>query len=46
MKKKLFSSKAGKFFLAVNCLILAILFWFVVKYIQIGELPIISFIFG
>ena len=46
MKKKLFSSKAGQFILVLNCLILAILFWFAVKYIQIGNLPVISFIFS
>ena len=46
MKKKLFGSKAGKFFLILNCLILAIVFWFAVKFIEIGGLPLISFIFS
>ncbi len=46
MKKKNFSGKARKIVLAISCLILAILFWFVVKFVQIGDLPLTSFIYG
>ena len=46
MKKNTLSSKAKKILLAINCLILAIIFWFVVKLIQIDELPLISLIFS
>lgn len=46
MKKKTLGSRAQKILLAINCLILAIIFWFVVKLIQIDELPLISLIFG
>lgn len=46
MKKKLFTGRGGKIMLAFNCLILAILFWLVVKYLDIGELPTISSLFG
>ena len=46
MKKKSFGSRARKILLAFNCLILAILFWFAVKLVEIGEIPFISFIFS
>ena len=39
MKKIVLGSKAGKIILAVNCLILAIIFWFAVKLVDLGELP-------
>lgn len=39
MKKNLFSGKAGKIILILNCLILAIVFWFAVKLVELGELP-------
>ncbi len=45
MKKKISGSKAGQFFLALNCLILAILFWLAVEYLKIDELPLIT-LFG
>ena len=37
MKKNLLGGKAGKIILAVNCLILAIVFWFAVKMLNLGE---------
>ena len=46
MKKKILGSKARKVILAFYCLILAILFWFVITYLRIDELPIISLIFS
>lgn len=46
MKKKLFTGRGGKILLAFNCLVLAILFWLVVRYMEIGELPTISSLFG
>ena len=45
MKKKLFNGTAAKIFLAINCLIFAIIFWILVKLVDGGELPFISSIF-
>lgn len=39
MKKNILGGKAGKIILAINCLILAIVFWFAVRLIDLGELP-------
>lgn len=43
MKNKFSGSKVGKLFLALNCLILAILLWFAVEYMNLGELPPFTF---
>ena len=42
MKMKLFNGKASKIFLAVFCLIVAILLWYFVKYNLIDRLSAIS----
>ena len=43
MKNKSSGSKASKFLLAFNCLILAIIFWLAIKFGEIGELPPLGF---
>lgn len=40
MKKKILGKKAGKIFFAICCIILAFIFWFVVKYNDLGGMPI------
>ena len=42
MKMKLFSGKAGKIFLAIFCLVLAIIIWYFVKYNVIDGLLTLS----
>ncbi len=37
MKNRLFDSKFGSILLAVSCLVLAIIFWFITKCGLIGE---------
>lgn len=46
MKKKFFSKKSGKIFLAICSVILAFIFWLSIKYNQLGDLPIVWFTFG
>ena len=46
MKNKIFGTKAGKIIFAVCCVILAFIFWFVIKYNQLSELPSELFLFG
>ena len=46
MKKKFFSKKSGKIVLAICSAILAFIFWFSVKYSQLGDIPIVWFNFG
>lgn len=43
MKNKFSGSKAGKFVFALNCLILAIIFWLAIKFGEMGELPPLGF---
>lgn len=43
MKKINLGPRARTILLAIGCLLLAIIFWFVVKYSQTDSLPIISF---
>ena len=38
MKKKLFGEKTKKILFAICCIIFAFIFWFVIKYNQIGDL--------
>ena len=42
MKKKNLDPRAGKILLAIGCLLLAIVFWFVVKYGQIETFSLFS----
>ena len=46
MKKKIFGGKAGKIWLGFNCLLIALVFWFAVKFVENGGLPIFMSIFG
>lgn len=46
MKKKFLGIKIKKILAAIGCLILAFLFWLVVRYGQMGDLPIVMFGFG
>jgi hypothetical protein len=40
MKKNTFGFRVGRFFAAIGCLILAVMVWLVVRYGQIGDLPV------
>ena len=40
MKKNIFGLRASKFLMALLCLIFAIAFWFMVKYAQLGTMPV------
>lgn len=46
MKKNLFSMKGGKLVLAICCLVLAVVFWVLVKYLQAGGLASLAMNFG
>lgn len=43
MKKKGLSPAAGKILLAIGCLLLAFVFWFVIKYGEVAALPATAF---
>ena len=46
MKKKLLGPTAGKVLLAIGCLLLAIVFWFIIKYAEAKPMPIDLFGFS
>lgn len=43
MKNNFFEGIGGKILFAVNCFILAIIFWIVVEYGLVGDLPLSMF---
>ncbi len=46
MKKKGLGPKAGKILLAFGCLLLAFVFWFVIKYSETTGMPVSFFGLG
>ncbi len=44
MKKKLFHGKGGRLFFAFCCILMALVFWFLVKYNQILDPVAVMFI--
>lgn len=46
MKKKTLNPKVGKILLAIGCLLLAVVFWFAVKYGEMGSQPVSLFVLG
>lgn len=46
MKKSLFNMRGSNILLAIGCLLLAIVFWFVVEYTKTDSLPIFTFDFS